>query len=73
MKRGDGFAAQFLLQQHCDPNLCDRSTGHTALHLASTYAECNTDDAKTYAEMFDVASALLNEHKADPNLSNKKG
>lgn len=72
IKRGDGFAAQFLLEQRCNVNLVDRNSADTALHLASTYADSGADSA-TYEDMLTVARSLLDEHRADPNLRNQKG
>lgn len=73
VRRGDGYAAQFLLDQQCNVNLTDRSSADTALHLASTYAETATDDATTYADMLAVAKRLLEECDSDVNLRNQKG
>lgn len=72
MRRGDGFSAQFLLDQNCNVNLTDRGSGDTALHLVSTYAE-KSSDVTSYTEMLDVAKCLLDTHKADANLRNQKG
>lgn len=73
VKRGDGFAAKFLLDQpSCNATLTDRTSDDSALHLACTYAE-STCDPTTYDEMLEVAKRLLSEHKADPNLRNQKG
>lgn len=73
VRRGDGFAAQFLLDQpSCDVNRADRSGADTALHLASTYAD-TAGDAQTYAEMLAVARRLVEECGADVNVRNEKG
>lgn len=71
VKRGDGFSAQFLLDQNCNVNLTDRSTLDTALHLVCTYNEKSTDPT-TYKDMVLVGKALL-QHSADTNMQNNKG
>lgn len=71
MKRGDGFAAQFLLDKNCDVNLTSRVTADTALHLICTYSE-KSCDSETFNEMIAVGKTLL-EKRADPNVQNRKG
>lgn len=71
VKRGDGFAAQFLLEKECDVNLTSRVTANTALHLVCTYSE-KSCDSETLNEMIAVGKTLL-EKKADPNVQNRKG
>lgn len=71
VKRGDGFAAQFLLEKDCDVNLTSRVTADTALHLVCTYSE-KSCDLETLNEMIAVGKTLL-EKKADPNVQNRKG
>lgn len=71
VKRGDGFAAQFLLEKDCDVNLTSRVTADTALHLVCTYSE-KSCDSETLNEMIAVGKMLL-EKKADPNVQNRKG
>lgn len=71
VKRGDGFAAHFLLEKDCDVNLTSRVTADTALHLVCTYSE-KSCDAETLTEMISVGKVLL-EKKADPNVQNRRG
>lgn len=71
VKRGDGFAAQFLLQKDCDVNLTSRVTADSALHLVCTYSE-KSCDSEPLNEMIAVGKTLL-EKKADPNVQNRKG
>lgn len=71
VKRGDGFAAQFLLERDCDVNLTSRVTADAALHLVCTYSE-KSCDSETLSEMNAVGKILL-EKKADPNVQNRKG
>lgn len=71
VKRGDGFAAQFLLEKDCDVNLMSKISADTALHLVCTYSEksCDTD---TFDDMLLVAEALV-QKSADPNVQNRRG
>lgn len=71
MKRGDGFAARFLLEHGCDVNLTARVTADTALHLICTYSEksCDTD---TFAEMAAIGKMAV-ENGADLNAQNRQG
>lgn len=70
VKRGDGFAAQFLLEKDCNVNLASRTTADTALHLVCTYSEkTNENDTK---DMVLVGKALL-QKGADSNLQNNRG
>lgn len=71
IQRGDGFSAQFLLEQGCNVNLTSRITSDTALHLICTYSE-KSSEGDTYGDMISVGKSLL-EHKADPNLQNIRG
>lgn len=71
IKRGDGFAAQFLLDKDCDVNLKSKGTADTALHLVCTYSE-KSCDKDTFKDMMLVAESLL-QKSADPNLQNRQG
>lgn len=71
MKRGDGFAAQFLLEKDCDVNLTSKVTADTALHLVCTYSE-KACDPDTFNDMMLVAESLI-QKGADPNVQNRRG
>lgn len=71
IKRGDGFAAQFLLEKDCNVNLSSKDTTDTALHLVCTYSE-KSCDKDTFNDMISVAEALL-QKGADPNVQNRRG
>lgn len=71
IKRGDGFAAQFLLEKDCDVNLMSKDTSDTALHLVCTYSE-KSFDSDTFSDMISIAEALIQKH-ADPNVQNRRG
>lgn len=71
VKRGDGFAAQFLLEKDCDVNLTSRVTADTALHLVCTYSD-KSCDPETLTEMNSVGKTIL-EKKGDPNVQNRLG
>lgn len=70
IKRGDGFAAQFLLEKDCDVNLVS-TISDTALHLVCTYSE-KSCDAETFSDMIMVAETLI-QKGADPNVQNRQG
>lgn len=71
IKRGDGFAAQFLLEKDCDVNLMSKDTSDTALHLVCTYSE-KSFDKDTFNDMISIAEALI-QKGADPNVQNRRG
>lgn len=71
VQRGDGFAAQFLLDKDCNVNLTARSTADTALHLVCTYSE-KLNENDTYKDMVLVGKALL-QKGTDTNLQNNRG
>lgn len=71
IKRGDGFAAQFLLENDCDVNLVSKKSADTALHLVCTYSE-KSCDADTFRDMVMVAERLI-QKGADPNMQNQRG
>lgn len=71
VKRGDGFSAQFLLEQDCNVNLTSKLTNDAALHIVCTYSEKSTD-SETLKEMVLVGNVLLAK-SADINLQNAKG
>lgn len=71
VKRGDGFASQFLLDQDCNVNLMSKVTADTALHLVCTYSE-KSCDKDTFKDMMLVAEALI-QKGADPNIQNRQG
>lgn len=71
IKRGDGFAAQFLLENDCDVNLMSKGAADTALHLVCTYSE-KSFDKDTFKDMMLVAESLL-QKGADANVQNRKG
>ncbi|XP_055542467.1 rabankyrin-5 isoform X2 [Wyeomyia smithii] len=71
VRRGDGFAAQFLLDKGCNVDMITRDTSDTALHLVCTYAEKSTD-SETFRDMLSVGRQLL-KWRADPNMQNMKG
>lgn len=71
VKRGDGFAAQFLLENDCDVNLTAKETADTALHLVCTYSDKSCDN-DTFNDMILVAEALI-QKGADPNVQNRRG
>lgn len=70
IKRGDAFAAQFLLERDCDVNLMSKETSDTALHLVCTYSE--KSDKDTYSDMISIAEALI-QKGVDPNVQNRRG
>lgn len=71
IQRGDGFSAQFLLEQKCNVNLTSRVTSDTALHLICTYSEKSSEN-ETYRDMVRVGETLI-QQEADPNLQNIRG
>lgn len=71
VKRGDGFASQFLLDQDCNVNLMSKVTADSALHLVCTYSE-KACDKDTFKDMMLVAEALI-QKGADPNVQNRRG
>lgn len=72
IKRGDGFAAQFLLENDdCDVNLTSKLTADTALHLVCTYSD-KSCDSDTFNDMILVGEALI-QKGADPNVQNRRG
>lgn len=71
MKRGDGFSAQFLLENDCNVNLTSKQTNDTALHIVCTYSEKSADN-ETFNEMVSVGRTLI-QKSADINLQNAKG
>lgn len=71
IKRGDGFAAQFLLENNCDVNLISKASDDTALHLVCTYS-AKSCDAETFSDMIMVADAII-QKGADPNVQNRRG
>lgn len=71
VKRGDGFSAQFLLENDCNVNLTAKQTNDTALHIVCTYSEKSTD-SDTYNDMVSIGKLLI-EKSADINLQNSKG
>lgn len=71
IKRGDSFAAQFLLENDCNVNLTSKETADTALHLVCTYSEKSCDN-DTFNDMVQVAEALI-QKSADPNMQNRRG
>lgn len=71
VKRGDGFAAQFLLEKDCDVNLSSRESADTALHLVCTYSE-KSCDTETFSDIIMVAETLI-QKGANPNAQNRRG
>lgn len=71
IKRGDGFAAKFLLENKCDVNLTTRGSEDTALHLICTFSK-ETSDLEVYTEILDVGRKILS-LEVDVNKQNSKG
>lgn len=71
IKRGDGFAAKFLLENNCNVNLTTNETEDTALHFITTYAR-ETSEPETYKEMLEVGRKILSMN-VDVNKQNSKG
>lgn len=71
IKRGDGFSAEFLLDNKCEINATARKTGDTSLHLIATYSFKSTDE-RTYTDILAVGIRLI-ESGAKVNLQNLKG
>lgn len=71
VKRGDGFAAQFLLEKGCDVNLTSRATADSALHLVCTYSE-KSCEGDTFIDMISIGKLIV-EKGANPNVQNHRG
>lgn len=71
IKRGDGFAANFLLENNCDVNLTTKESEDTALHYICTYSR-ETSDPATFNEMLEVGKKIL-EKGVEINKQNSKG
>lgn len=71
VQRGDGFAAQFLLEKGCNVDLTSKMTQDTALHVACTYSE-KSSECDTFREMGLVGKTLL-QRGADTNIQNNRG
>lgn len=72
ISRGDGFAAEFLLDNGCEVNVTSRKTGDSALHLIATYSESTTTDDRTYKDMLAVGIRLI-DGGAKINIQNGRG
>lgn len=71
IKRGDGFAAKFLLDNNCKVNLTTGESEDTALHYICTYSR-ETSDPETFKEMLEVGRKILSMN-AEVNKQNSKG
>lgn len=71
VERGDGYAAQFLLEHAASVSIATPERGDTALHLISTCSPETTSE-ETVSAMTSVAKHLL-DRGLDPNLQNKQG
>lgn len=71
IKRGDGFAAKFLLDNNCDVNLTTDGSNDTALHFICTYSR-ETSDSEQFKEMLEVGRKILTLN-VDVNKQNSKG
>lgn len=71
IKRGDGFAAKFLLENKCNVNLTTKNTLDTALHYVCTFPE-KTSDPNTFKEMLAMGEDILS-RDVDVNKQNNKG
>ncbi|XP_037823692.1 rabankyrin-5-like [Lucilia sericata] len=71
VKRGDKFAADFLLERNCELDLTSRSTADTVLHILCAYNPKETD-AEVFSNMIEIGKKVIS-MKPNINLQNRQG
>ncbi|XP_023035868.1 rabankyrin-5 [Drosophila willistoni] len=71
IKKGDEFAANFLLDHDCLLNLSSRPSADTALHIVCSYVE-NQSNHETFLSIIDIGKRIL-ERKPNVNIQNLQG
>lgn len=71
IKRGDGFAAKFLLDNNCNVDLTTKENGDAALHYICTYSK-DTSEPEVFKDMLEVGRKILSLN-VDVNKQNNKG